>query len=296
MVLDNVPYFDPVREETVDVNYIVGGASGLQNEIELTRTLGVTASPLPKYNLQLSAQYQQVELRNELGALPEASTAVLNAFPDRFIRDANGQLITVDTRSINFADENTKQLSLGIGFSIPLMAARTVPRSPTAPMRRVPPVLLQFNLYHTIILDSSLLIRSGLPTVDLLSGGAIGITGRKLRNISNASLALTRGSSGFRLNATYRGPSYLQVGTTAAPDRLTFDSIFKFDLRAFAELGQLMPGNRMARNTRLSLAIENVLGNRQGVTNLAGITPQAYQPAFRDPIGRTVMLELRKVL
>ena len=31
------------------------------------------------------------------------------------------------------------------------------------------------------------------------------------------------------------------------------------------------------------------------VTNSLGLTPQAYQPAYRDPVGRTVMLELRKV-
>jgi hypothetical protein len=293
---ENVPYFDPLRNETVDVRLITGGVSSLVNESELTRQLSVTATPLPKYNMQLSAEYQEVELRNQLGALPEPSTAVVLAFPDRFIRDANGRLSVVDTSTINFANETTSQLRLGVNFVVPIKPAQSIAATATTPRRRIPATNLQFNLSHTLLLDSSLLIRNGLPEVDLLAGGAIGIAGGKLRNTTSAIVSLTRGASGFRLSASYRGPSYLQTGTTAAPELLTFGSLFKMDLRLFADLGQLMPNEPMAKDTRLSLVFENILNERQTVTNSLGVVPQAYQPAYRDPVGRTVMLELRKVL
>lgn len=291
----NVPYYDPLRDETVDVQLITGGTAGLSNQIELTRSLSATATPLPKYHLQLSAEYQEVNVHNQLGALPEPSTAVMLAFPDRFVRDASGRLISVDTRSINFADERTNQLRLGVSFTVPLSPAQRIPRTATTPSRRIPGTNLQFNLFHTIILDSHLLIRSGLPTVDLLSGGAIGITGGKLRNTTSGMVSLSRGATGFRLTANYRGPSYLQTGTPAAPDLLTFGSVFKFDLRVFADLGQLMPKEPVAKGTRLSLVLQNIFNERQHVGILHGLPPLSYQPAYRDPVGRTAMLEIRKV-
>jgi iron complex outermembrane receptor protein len=41
--------------------------------------------------------------------------------------------------------------------------------------------------------------------------------------------------------------------------------------------------------------VENVTGHRQRVTDSAGLTPLRYQPAYRDPVGRTFEVELRKV-
>src|SRR5205085_8897151 len=126
---------------------------------------------------------------------------------------------------------------------------------------------------HTHVFSSVTVITAGLPEVDLLSGGAIGIGGGQQRDVTTGTVALTRGSSGVRMNATYRGPSFLLTGTTAAPDRLTFGPVFDVDLRLFADLGQLMPRKPMAKGTRLSLVFDNILNERQNVTNSVGITP-----------------------
>ena len=45
----------------------------------------------------------------------------------------------------------------------------------------------------------------------------------------------------------------------------------------------------------MTASVDNLLNKRQTVTNTAGATPQAYQLVYRDPIGRTVQIELRKV-
>ena len=79
-----MPYFDPLTGETVDVTAIYGGAGNLQSEDLRTRTLSLTANPLPKYRLQLNLDYLENDLRNQIGALPPPSSAVVAAFPDRF--------------------------------------------------------------------------------------------------------------------------------------------------------------------------------------------------------------------
>lgn len=296
VVYENTPYFDPLRDETVYVRLIAGGTLNLANQTQRTRTLSVTAIPLPKYKLQLNADYQELELRNVVGGLPTPSAAIVAAFPNRFLRDPTGRLVQVDATSVNFDRQRTRQLRLGVNFQVPITPARMIPRTSTTPAQRIAGANLQVSLSHTHLFDSTTVIRAGLPEVDLLSGGAIGIGAAQQRDYTTGSLALTRGVSGLRLNANWRGPSYLVTGTTAAPDRLTFRALLRLDFRAFLDLGQLMPNERGARNTRLSLVFENILNERQRVTNSLGLSPQAYQPPYRDPVGRTVMVELRKVL
>jgi outer membrane receptor protein involved in Fe transport len=290
----NVPYFDPLTGQTSDVTLISGGAAGLKNEESRTRTLSLTANPLPKYALQLDADYVVTELRNQIGALPLPSPAVVAAFPDRFQRDATGTLVLVDNRTVNFARQSGKQIRLGARFVVPLI---TPPRPVKGRLghRPPPPLKLQVNASHTIVLKNTTVIRDGLPQVDLLEGGAIGTGGGVQRHSTNGSIALTRGKSGILVEARRRGANSLVIGTAGAPDLLMFNPLTTIDLKAYADLGQLFASTRVVKDTRISLAFDNITNRRQRVTDRSGEIPQAYQPVRRDPVGRTVMLELRKV-
>ena len=84
-------------------------------------------------------------------------------------------------------------------------------------------------------------------------------------------------------------------GSQAAPNRLTFQPISTFDLRAIADMGQLVPKSPFWKGARISLVVDNIGNARQRVTAANGDLPLGFQPAYRDPIGRTVALELRKV-
>jgi len=46
---------------------------------------------------------------------------------------------------------------------------------------------------------------------------------------------------------------------------------------------------------RLSLNIVNATNDRQEVRDSTGDTPLRYQAGYRDPLGRTIEIELRKV-
>jgi hypothetical protein len=44
----------------------------------------------------------------------------------------------------------------------------------------------------------------------------------------------------------------------------------------------------------VALNLLNVFNGRQRVLDESGATPLRYQPGYRDPIGRTVEIELRR--
>ena len=291
----NVPYFDPETSQTVSVTTIYGGAAGLRNEDLRTRRLAVTANPWRKYNLQLDAEFVADDLRNQIGALPLPSPAVVAAFPGRFQRDSSGTLILVDNRSVNFARQKNERLRLAVRFAVPLTHS-VVEKGARGPgYRRGPGTRLEVSGSHTILLKSVTVIRKGLGEIDLLAGGTIGIGGGLQRHSTNASIALTRGATGLRLEASRRGGSILAAGTPTAPNLLTFRALTTVNLKAIADLGQLLPKVPFAKDARLTLSFNNLFNQRQRVTNGAGEIPQAYQPILRDPIGRTFKVEFRKV-
>lgn len=297
VVTPNVPYFDPVTGDTVDVTMIYGGGGSLANEQLRSRSVALTLTPLRQYSLQIDAEYRTEDLRNQIGALPLPSAAIVAAFPDRFQRDADGVLIRVDNRSVNFARQRNEQIRLGLRFALPLSQAAPPPAARpagTAAARRIPPLRLQVHLAHTLMLNSRTMIREGLPEIDLLKGGAIGLGGGQLRSVANGSLALTQGASGVRIEMRHRGASQLIVGTPADPDRLDFGALTTIDAKVFADFGQAFPKAKPLKGLRFTVAFDNILNQRQRVTDLSGATPQAYQPVRRDPVGRTVLFELRK--
>jgi len=293
----NVPYFDPLTGETVDVTTIYGGAAGLLPEEQRIRTLSISANPLTKYRLRITADYIVTDLDNQIGALPPPSSSVVAAFPDRFVRDAGGTLILVDNRSVNFARQHTRALRLGGGFTVPLTQSVVIPanREAGTARRRVPGLNLQVNGSHTYLLENKTVIRAGLPEIDLLDGGAIGLGGGRPRHSIDFNVALSRGASGIRGSLRQRGVSYLATGAFASPDLLTFSKLTTVDLKAFTDLGELFPQARSLKSTRVTLSVDNLFNDRQRVISTAGTTPQAYQPVYRDPIGRTIQFELRKV-
>ncbi|MEJ8629591.1 TonB-dependent receptor [Sphingomonas sp. I4] len=46
---------------------------------------------------------------------------------------------------------------------------------------------------------------------------------------------------------------------------------------------------------RINLTVENLLNDRINVTDRNGNTPNRFQPAFIDPIGRSIRLGVRKL-
>jgi outer membrane receptor protein involved in Fe transport len=146
-----------------------------------------------------------------------------------------------------------------------------------------------------MVFSDKILIRPGLDPVDLLGGGAIGIGGGRVRHQVDGTAGITSGGLGARIGVAWRGPSTLESRIGGTTDTLHFSPVFVFNLRAFADMKRLFPKSRVARGLRLSLDVINLTNDRQRVRDSFGNTPLQYQPAYRDPIGRTIEFEIRKV-
>ena len=313
LVTPGVRYFDFLTGQTVDVTQIAGGNPLLLAERTTTRRLGLNAGPFPPLNLRLNAEYSSTVIRNSVSSLPPASAAILLAFPDRFLRDAAGSLSTVDIRAVNFTRQTLDQFRYGFNLAVPIGRVSARPPRPSDPDESAPSegdagesepgpapatlasrFRLQLTAYHTIILDNDVIIRPALPTVDLLSGGAIGIGGAPSRHQVNVFMTLGTRGIGTVLGGVWRSQSFLEVATGAGTDRLRFSPLATINLRAFVAGTRLFPGERWLRGSRFSLSVQNLLNDRQEVRDSFGTTPLRYQPGYRDPVGRTVEIEFRK--
>lgn len=291
--------FDPLTGQTVDVTLITGGNPELLPQETKIRRLSAIFRLVPRLNLQLNGEYTDTDRRNFVSSLPEASAAVTLAFPDRYVRDANGVLTLVDLRPVNFQSDREKRLRWGvsmnakIGGGAPVTPAARKPGEPRVP--RKPGTYFQLTANHTMVFSEEIKIRPGLDPVDVLHGGAVGIGGGRLRHQIDATAALNQGGTGIRAGVTWRGKSELESRINGVTDRLDFSPVMVVNLRAFTDVRRFLPESRWAKGLRISLDVVNLFNDRQRVRDSFGNTPLQYQPGYRDPIGRTIEVEIRKV-
>lgn len=159
---------------------------------------------------------------------------------------------------------------------------------------------LQLSLFHTWRFTDSILIREGVPELDLLNGSATGSSGGVPRHQLEARAAVNRFGLGARISANWQSGTDVLVtpGGAPSPDDLRFSSLTTVNLRLFADLGQrwsLMRKAPWLRGTRVSVGVDNLFDDRIDVTDRAGTTPINYQPFLVDPIGRRVEVSIRKL-
>jgi iron complex outermembrane receptor protein len=116
IVTPNVPVFDYVTGQSVDVTQITGGNRALSADNRNVLKIGLTIKPLPKENLTITANYIKSDIDNPTQAFPAITAAIQNAFPTRFMRDPQGELIDFDDRPVNFARSERTELRWGFNY------------------------------------------------------------------------------------------------------------------------------------------------------------------------------------
>lgn len=160
---------------------------------------------------------------------------------------------------------------------------------------------LQLSLFHTWRFTDSILIREGVPELDLLNGSATGSSGGVPRHLVEARAAVNRFGLGGRVSVNWQSGTDVLVAPGGPPsaDDLRFSSLTTVNLRLFADLGQrwsLMRKAPWLRGTRVSIGVDNLLDDRIGVTDRTGQNPTNFQPFIVDPIGRRIEVSLRTIL
>ncbi len=116
----NVRVFDYVRGESVDITQITGGNPSLRADSRHVFNVGLNIQPLAKTNLAIFANYTNQRYRNTDMQFSGVTAAMEAAFPDRFVRDADGDLLSVDARPVNFDRRDLEQLRWGFSLSLPI--------------------------------------------------------------------------------------------------------------------------------------------------------------------------------
>jgi len=130
LTTSNVRVFDYVQGKTVTISQISGGNPDLQADDRHVFKVGATFAPIStqKLKLNLTANYIQSVIRNAVGTLSSATANAEAAFPDRFVRDEEGTLVSVDSRAVNFDREERQIVRWGFNLTKEL-------RAPTRPAR-----------------------------------------------------------------------------------------------------------------------------------------------------------------
>ena len=361
LVTPETRIFDFTTGETVLVTAVTGGNRQLQADRRNVTKLGANWQPFENTDLRLRAEYVHQTVANPISGLTVSET-IEEAFPERFIRDASGQLVTADLRPVNFESSRRDTLRVGFDFSKPLKShqpsqaemermraqfrgGRTdrqaapaggdegnAPPPGPPPEGGAPPHArdqagpppggpsggefrgfrgggrggggffggrnrgrLTFSLTDTITFVDEVKIRDGFPEIDYLHGDAAGQRGGTPRHRVEAQAGYFNNGLGARLSGNW------QSGTTVntlAGDNLRFSPLATFDLRLFANPGDI-PGvaadHPWLRGTQVQLRVDNIFNARPKLHDAFGNVPLNYQPDLLDPLGRTIMISFRKL-
>jgi hypothetical protein len=329
LVTPNVRTFDFTRRETVEITRTFGGNSDLRSDDRHVVSLGLNARPFAKTDFTIGADYLSTRIDDPIAAFPIATPALEAAFPERFTRSAEGRLVGIDARPLNFERSDQEHLRFGLNFTRPLghvppelRGAKTFygqseadiqKRYPGAIFVKTPPSAamtkgvenlrsrLFVNAYYTLRLKDEILLRSGGPVLDLLDGSAVGLRGGRPGHELEFQAGAFKGGLGAQITANWQSGtsvSGIAAGSTAAAGSLRFSDFAIVNLNLFANLAERFGGSaapEWLKGTRISLGIVNLLDSRPNVRDSSGATPANYRGAYLDPIGRSVSVSLRKV-
>ena len=355
-VTPNVDLYDFATGQTVLVDRIDGGAADLRSDSRQVVKLGLTFQPWTERDLRLSANYIHSRSRDQISSFPAYTAGIEEAFPERFVRDADGQLISVDFRPVNFESAARDELRWGFTYTKavgrrpeggrdPLAEAGLGRRPPSGDAEAGGPPTgptgaqegpvgdaapgaamagqrargqgrgpggggggfggagggqgrFQFALFHTYRFRDEIVIREGLPVLDLLDGASEGRSGGKPVNGVEANLGYSYAGYGAQLKAAWTQDTRLVGEADDGSQDLFFPDQTDVDLKLFVDFSarrDLVAQFPFLRRSRLSLDVDNLFDRRPEAVTGDGVVLPAYQQDLTDPVGRTVRLTFRKL-
>ena len=319
--------FDYLRGETVQVALIDGGNPLLRADRREVSKLALTLRPFDSRDVTLTSTYLRSTLQDSISNLPQATAEVAAAFPERFVRDASGRLLVVDSRPINLAEREREDLRTTLSFSLPWGPQPEPPfgnrgqrPAGVAPAAGAPPAQasavdeaarrarmeamgarmlgfarrgnLQLSLAHTLRLSDTAKLAAGQRSLDLLNGDVLSESTALPKQEWELQFGGARNGFGGRLIVQWREAARAR----SAGSDLEFADFTTINLRLFADLGLQPPARDYPwmRGVRVSLVVNNMLDDKPQVRRADGSTPLNFQPDLLDPLGRNLRLTVRK--
>ena len=335
LVTPNVATYDFTRGESLFINVITGGNPALIGEKRRDLILNANWSPVFIKDFALQFGYFKNNSRNTTAAFPLLTPEIEAAFASRVVRDVNGRLVSIDQRPVNFDRETSQRIRWGFNLSGNIGASAAAPwRGPAGappagatgatgaprtasggiggrgfgggfggggPRFGAPgggqPSRWNIALYHTYRIEDEILIRPGVPVLDLLNGSATSSNGGASRHEVELSGGLFHKGFGLRLQGTYKSGTTADGTGLAGSNDLRFSDVAAINTFLFVNLDQqarVIKAMPLLKGSRIAFRIENILNDIVDVRDQNGNVPLGYQPGYIDPRGRVFELSFRK--
>jgi hypothetical protein len=259
------------------------------------------------------------------------------AFASRVVRDVNGRLLSVDQRPVNYDRETSQRIRWGFNVSGNVGATPPArgpfggppgagaPRGPGgAPGAAAPagaprrpstggggrgfggggfgggggqPSRWNIALYHSYRIQDEILIRPGVPVLDLLNGSATSSNGGASRHEVELSGGMFHKGFGLRLQGTYKSGTTANGTGLPGSNDLRFSDLAAINAFLFVNLDQqasVVKAMPFLKGSRVAFRVENILNDIVDVRDQNGKLPLGYQPGYIDPRGRVFELSFRK--
>ncbi len=328
LVTPGVPVFDFRNQASVIIDRISGGNPALQAEqrrdIKIGLSYQISQTPL----LSLSSNFFRNRSSGTVASFPALTPELERAFPSRFIRDASGRLLSIDTRPINYDATRSDVLRSGFNFFKPFKAPPRPEGAAERPAGARPggsrpggagggprgsgpgrgggfgggggPGGIQLGLYYSYRFNDEISIQRNLPALDLLDGSAVGGSGGSSRHAVELESGVFKNGLGLRLTGNYISGSTVRGSLTpgSSDGDLRFSDLLTLNARFFINFDSrksLIKRVPLLKGTRLSLRIDNLTNAIRDVRDTNGMVPFSFLPGFVDPRGRFVEVSLRKI-
>lgn len=318
--------YDPLVGRTVPVDVISGGNPALRRSSQRDYKLGFSYVPPAAPMVNMRVDYLNAHGRDVLRYPGRLSPAMLQAFPDRFQRDAQGQLLRLDERALNLDASQRQSLRWGVNIMVPMGKARDAmrdyaggaPRSGGAGggaggggggaggggyglMRMMRGAdsqsgYWQLGVYHSWRLSDRVRLAPGQPWLDLLAGDSLSPNGGNARHSIDLEGGWSYAGLGFRVDGSYVGARKIS-DTPILRDQLYYQDRLTLNLRLFLNFDgrpQWVAQAPWLKGTRLRLLVRNLTDSAPVVRDGEEREPLAYQSALLEPRGRYVELSVRK--
>lgn len=298
VTVPNVPYFDFVTGGSALVTIVTGGNPTLAPERRRIGTISTSWKPMKAKELRLNLDYIETRIEGQTSYPANVTPALQAAFPDRFGRDAAGQLLNVDLRPVNLTREVERKVQGKVSLWTQIGSEPKPPAEPPSKAAPPPPPPKPRPMVYgfatvTARLDDRLVLRPGQPQLDLLDGDTLDGTGGRPRYEADGNIGGSYGPVQGGFFAMWQGPTRIRSDLATSDLRFSAKTFVAF--YSTIDAAQLAPRAGWARKMTFQLNVQNLLNDRIAVRDRDGRVPYRFQPAFLDPYGRIVRLSVRKL-
>jgi len=288
----NYSAFDFATGRTEIVTLTVGGNRDLAAERRNVRSLGLNVKPFRASDIRLAATFENTDIRDQTGDIYAVTPQFEAIFPNRFVRDASGRLVSITFQPTNFYRERQRALKLtlsangAIGRKPPASTPGEKDKGDSRPRYWA-------GAGPTIKFSDRLQLRPGTPVLNLLRGDTV--TGGGTSRVTGYFY----GGIGYlgndiNIDGWYQASQRVRSDNPASD--LFFSPLFKVNMSAAVSVHHFLRKQEWTRHLQVKVEIENVTDAHVSVHDRNGRVPNRFQRDLIDPIGRTVKLTLRKLI